>query len=1209
MKKYSPILFMMLVGAIAANATSWSYPTSAIEDPSGKANTDIRDGSKNKPYTISTAQELANFAYYVNNHSTGAAYKDKYVVLTADIVLNDWVINEKGEINSSAQKWTPIGEYGTFFNDSFEGVFLGNGHTISGVYVDTERSYNGFFGDLKHGSIKDLHIKDSYIVRGSKCAGGIVAHVHGSYSSHSVESEQVVENCSFQGIIEGNNTTSTYVGGIVGHEESSASFSIKNCVTNGSINNANASYIGGVCAMGNKTNITDCINRMYISGGKGNSVGGISGKTLNVNNCLNYGNITNNTAKYIGGIVGDITNPVTKCTNFGDITLLENGPSYVGGIIGMSTNNITFCGNFGDINAAGATSSSEMYIGGIVGQTGFVIQQSYNHGNITASSSNIKRAGLVGDYKSEANYGNIKSSFNTGNISGGYAIAAKVSAQGDMTDAKVLWLDGVAIQGFPGTDGDTKRSKDYFTNNTIPGNAFDIMENTTGVLWGSDVNNNGYPIPNSLGGVNTYFYLQGEHGTEQNPYIIENIADINELRKRVTSGDSFEGEFFNQVADLDFSSEENFVPIGVKFNVLDYAGNVVDLSTTHPFAGNYDGNNQLIKGITVNNATKCGAALFAENHGTIKNLIFDGFSNVDNSVEPADVAVVAISNHGIIGDIVVTNINLNNERATAAGVVGTNSGLIENISVNNAIFNSKHAGGIVGTNSGRVVNTLVYDATLNGMYAGGIAASSSGSIESASVFNTNLNGMCLGGIAGVTEDGSIMHSTSAAVLDTRNCELEQGEQPYIGGLVGLADGVSIQYSYATNETANYLYDSSKNPIMGGLIGSNEKQKNIQINSSVAPWTGDFPKDIQFGPIAGNINLNSSYSIANSITYAKQYFVNSNTLVWDGVASQMNNATSKNMSYLYKYDKELVRTDVEWDVKYFDTNNMVQGYHMVLPKYSPTTYQVKTTAKYTSAVVAEADKVEGNISYLDMTARKAIDNTIFYPINAEDVMDEFYDLPNVCDNNTVRNLHVIDGKDFTCSDALTAEKISFERKNIARWTAMCLPFNISQDMLPEKASIEEVIKIDAEKGKIYTQTTSSINAGEPFLLYCEDEDFVISLYQYNNQIATSPTIVFDAFYGAFATTNITSEYFVLDQLGEYFVKVENDNVLPFNAYLLDENLINFESIEVIHNPTTLIEDIEIEENTEKVIYDIYGRRLFDINSPGVYIVNGKKMFIK
>ena len=1188
------LLCIALCGAFSVYAESWKYPTSAIEDPTGNANTELRDGSKAKPYTISTAQELANFAYYVNNHSTGAAYKNKYVELAADIKLNDWVINENGEINTSAQQWVPIGEYGLFYNDSFEGIFDGKGYTISGVYINKEYSYNGLFGDLKHGSIKNLNVKDSYIVKGSKCTGGVVAYVHGSY--YESEGEQLVANSSFQGIIEGSSSASTYIGGIVGRDEVSSKFSIKNCYAEGRISDANASYIGGICAYGPTTYVLDCVNRMDISGGKDNSIGGISGSVRGVENCINYGNISNSTATNIGGIVGGIANPISKCVNFGNITITSTKTANVGGVIGTTTSNVIFCGNFGDINATGVTPSKELYIGGIVGQTGYLIKQCYNHGNITASSSNIKRAGLVGDYKSTADYGNIGNCFSTGNISGGYAIAAKVSAQGDMTDANVLWLEGSAIQGFPSTDAATKRSEEYFTDNTISGNAFTIMESATGELWGSDITNNGYPIPCYLGGVNNYFYLQGEYGTEDNPFIIETLDDVNEIRKRILSGDTFEGKFLSQLSDIDFSIEENFVPIGVKFYIKDLAGTIIDLSTTFSFAGVYDGNGRCIKGISVNNTTKCGVALFAENKGVIKNLTFDGFSNVDNSVEPANIAAVAVVNNGTISNVVVKNINLIAERAAVAGVVGTNNGVVENTSVANVVLKGKYAGGVVGVNNGSVVNTMVYNSTLEGVYVGGIVAKSSGTIDKTSVFNTDVIGSCLGGIAGVTEDGTILHSTSAAVLDSRNCTFETGKQPYMGGIVGLANGVDIQYSSAIADTAYYLYDSNAQTALGGLIGANEEPKTLKVVSSVASWMGTLPNDIQFGPIAAKANINSFYSVSDMIVYALQYRARENELVWYGLASSVNYTQEKNIRFLYT--KDFKRTDVEWDVNYFNKDNMVQGYKMVLPKYSPTTYAVNSCGTTPIA------------TYIDMTFVKPTDNTLFEPTDAN-VVNEFYDLPNVCNGNTVRNLYVVDGKDFTCTYGLTAENVSFERKDIAGWTTMCLPFNIAQDMLPENSIIEEVVSVDTNAGKVYTQTVTSIRAGEPFLLYCEDENFVVSLYEYNDQIATSPDEVLNSFYGTFTATDIDSEYFVLDKSGENFIKsTENSKVLPFNAYILDEELSKFESIKIVREPTTGVEnstiDNTIEGDGKQVIYDIYGRRVFETTTPGVYIINGKKV---
>lgn len=52
-----------------AQSYLWNVPSSnnVIEDPTSSTDTELRDGSKEKPYTISTPQELANFAYYVNS--------------------------------------------------------------------------------------------------------------------------------------------------------------------------------------------------------------------------------------------------------------------------------------------------------------------------------------------------------------------------------------------------------------------------------------------------------------------------------------------------------------------------------------------------------------------------------------------------------------------------------------------------------------------------------------------------------------------------------------------------------------------------------------------------------------------------------------------------------------------------------------------------------------------------------------------------------------------------------------------------------------------------------------------------------------------------------------------------------------------------------------------------------------------------------------
>ena len=82
-------------------------------------------------YQIGTASELIWFADAVNSGSQSIKGK-----LTADIQLN--------APGSVANKWTPIGTQAS----PFRGTFDGDGHTVSGVYVDSGIDCAGFFGSV-----------------------------------------------------------------------------------------------------------------------------------------------------------------------------------------------------------------------------------------------------------------------------------------------------------------------------------------------------------------------------------------------------------------------------------------------------------------------------------------------------------------------------------------------------------------------------------------------------------------------------------------------------------------------------------------------------------------------------------------------------------------------------------------------------------------------------------------------------------------------------------------------------------------------------------------------------------------------------------------------------------------------------------------------------------------------------------------------------
>ncbi len=64
---------------------------------------------------------------------------------------------------SSYSSWTPIGSSDSSY---FSGIFDGGGHTITGLKIDSEDSYQGLFGYVSGGSISNLIIEDAQVSGG-----------------------------------------------------------------------------------------------------------------------------------------------------------------------------------------------------------------------------------------------------------------------------------------------------------------------------------------------------------------------------------------------------------------------------------------------------------------------------------------------------------------------------------------------------------------------------------------------------------------------------------------------------------------------------------------------------------------------------------------------------------------------------------------------------------------------------------------------------------------------------------------------------------------------------------------------------------------------------------------------------------------------------------------------------------------------------------
>lgn len=215
------------------------------------------DGSSESPFLITTAEELKWYANYVNGESgDNEVHNTACAQLVKDIDLSTVCGEGKGN-------WTPIAKYGIYKYDSeyhFDGVFDGNGHTISNLYINDENgSKLGLFGYIKPtassapASVKNLKMYNVQIV-----GREYIAAVSGSGSGVTFENIEVIS-----GSIAG----TSIISGI-----SSCVGNAKNCI--------------------NRADVT--ASRMYAAG--------IIDYIGKVSNCSNYGKITAGTG-LAGGIV------------------------------------------------------------------------------------------------------------------------------------------------------------------------------------------------------------------------------------------------------------------------------------------------------------------------------------------------------------------------------------------------------------------------------------------------------------------------------------------------------------------------------------------------------------------------------------------------------------------------------------------------------------------------------------------------------------------------------------------------------------------------------------------------------------------------------------------------------------------------------------------------------------------------------------------
>lgn len=203
-----------------ADDATWLYNAA----PEGETTPQIVDiygntGTADKPYTISTANQLLSFAYEVQN---GRTFKDKYVKLDADITLQPQ--SALPSDNSKLVKWIGVGSEG----HPFDGIFLGSGRHIKNLYGEH------FFHTVGENAVIDKLNFDN-VVEVQGC--GVIAH----------KNQGVIYGCFIDGDVKETSSSSQYTGSIVGENDS---FIIA-CAHVGKVSGYNT--VGGLVGFNNGT--------------------------------------------------------------------------------------------------------------------------------------------------------------------------------------------------------------------------------------------------------------------------------------------------------------------------------------------------------------------------------------------------------------------------------------------------------------------------------------------------------------------------------------------------------------------------------------------------------------------------------------------------------------------------------------------------------------------------------------------------------------------------------------------------------------------------------------------------------------------------------------------------------------------------------------------------------------------------------------------
>ena len=702
-------LLCCLLLPCSLHAEEWKYPTSKPSGTYGGG-----DGSLQSPYKISTAQHLADLAYMVREGVED--YSGKHFVMTNDITLNAGVVNEdcSGCNTGEFKVWKPIGVYGFWSDKGFKGNFNGNSHTIYGLFIEAKDNYNGLFGVVKEGMVRNLTIADSYMCASYPFySSNYYGFITGEATNATILNCHVKNSCI-------NNTDDSArhklsAGGLVGHCKKGDI--IRKCSFNGNFNlhsfdKSQLIEAGGMSGSGS-VKLYSCTakGKFMVKGSPSIRVAGMTYEVEEAYGCVAgmdfdiqtyedyYTGTSGDNAIVVAGFSHITSGECTQCVTYGTIKVGKDGNPVQVQPLSEAPNYKRFrynirigtfcseeeCNGFVAHNQCAAYTNVELYLHDDSKGNAYITSFGLSYSESRRSLLELKNCIVAGSHTIKSKTGicyNPVTLFDYRKSAVREIEKAREKVKGTRY---CTYVNNTKDENVYFGDGDFKEDKPIFVSISSGDLIGDALLAELNALsegsnqWGritTEGDLKGYPMPVICGG--SISDMKGS-GTQEAPYLIGSEADLRNFQKTMETEDS-EGKYYKLTADIDMS-EQPMPAIG----------------QANPFQGTFDGNGHSINGLVTEDGY-----LFYYLQGTVKNLtLLDYKGKADKTGQVTSIACFVggspdgqVSNPGHIKNCYVSG-NIEAYRSSYATIPDvTATGLCLNIYEPSTVENCYFKGSI-----------------------------------------------------------------------------------------------------------------------------------------------------------------------------------------------------------------------------------------------------------------------------------------------------------------------------------------------------------------------------------------------------------------------------------------------------------------------------------------------------------------------------------